>query len=164
MEIRDLYDENRILTGETIIKGKTYPANRRILVVAIIIQNSKGEFLIQKRSVEKDGKWATTGGHPKAGETSLEGIITEVKEEIGLDIDNPIMFYTDGDDKVFCDLYYLKKDINLKDLKLQKEEVETVKWLSLDEIKQLVLKDEFKYSHLEMLKHALNYLKIDYNL
>lgn len=53
MEIRDLYDENRILTGETIIKGKTYPANRRILVVAIIIQNSKGEFLIQKEVLKK---------------------------------------------------------------------------------------------------------------
>lgn len=25
--------------------------------------------------------WALTGGHPKAGESSLQGIIEEVKEE-----------------------------------------------------------------------------------
>ena len=41
MEVRDLYDLNRNLTGETILKGEKYPKNRKILVVAIWIENSK---------------------------------------------------------------------------------------------------------------------------
>ena len=86
MEKRDLYDINKNLTGETIYKGEQIPKDRYILVVLIFIQNSKGEFLIQKRSPQKDGSYASTGGHPKTGETSIQGMLTEIREEIGLDL------------------------------------------------------------------------------
>ena len=86
MEKRDLYDEKRKLTGETILKGQDIPEGRYIVVVLVFIQNSEGKFLIQKRSQRKNGKYATAGGHPKSGESSLEGIITEIKEELGIDI------------------------------------------------------------------------------
>ena len=49
MEKRDLYDINRNLTGETIFKDEKTPKDRYILVVLVFIQNSKGDFLIQKR-------------------------------------------------------------------------------------------------------------------
>lgn len=56
------------------------------IVVFVFIQNSEGKFLIQKRSKIKNGKYATTGGHPKSGEDSIQGIISEVKEKIGLEL------------------------------------------------------------------------------
>ena len=80
MEKRDLYDENKKLTGETIYKGEKVPKGRYYITVVVWIQNEEGEFLIQKRSKEKDGKYGFTGGHPKTGETSLQGMITEIKE------------------------------------------------------------------------------------
>ena len=86
MEQRDLYDKDRKLTGKTIYKGEPVPDGSYIVVVLVYIQNSEGKFLIQKRSERKNGLYATTGGHPKSGESSLEGIVTEIKEEIGLDI------------------------------------------------------------------------------
>ena len=86
MEQRDLYDINRALTGKTIFKGDSIPDNNYIVVVLVFIQNSEGKFLIQKRSEIKNGKYATTGGHPKSGENSIQGIISEVKEEIGVNI------------------------------------------------------------------------------
>ena len=86
MELRDLYDKDRKLTGEKIYKGQNIPQGRYYITVVIFIQNSKNEFLLQKRSKNKDGKWATTGGHPVSGQTSKEVIITEVKEELGIDI------------------------------------------------------------------------------
>ena len=52
------------------------------MVVMVVIRNSKGEFLMQKRVESKGGDWGVTGGHPKSGETPIEGIITEVKEVI----------------------------------------------------------------------------------
>ena len=76
MEKRDLYDENKKLTGKTIFKDEETPENYYILVVVLLLQNDKDEFLIQKRSPEKGGEWAFTGGHPKAGESSLEGMYT----------------------------------------------------------------------------------------
>ena len=47
MEYRDLYDKNRNLIG-------------KILVVVCFMENSKGKFLMQKRSVQKNGLCGTT--------------------------------------------------------------------------------------------------------
>lgn len=87
MEKRDLYDINRNLTGETIYKVEKIPKNRYINVVLVFIQNSKGEFLIQKRSIQKDGMYGSTGGHAKTGESSIQAMITEIREEIGLKVE-----------------------------------------------------------------------------
>ena len=158
MEQRDLYDNNKNVTGLKIYKDDKIPTGMRILVVVVILQNSLGQFLIQKRSQIKDGKWALTGGHPKSGETSLEGIKTEVKEELGIDIDKPILFKTVKDDDSYCDLYYLKKDIKLKDLVLQETEVSDAKYASEEEIEDLFNKGIFKKSHYMMFKDCLEYL------
>lgn len=157
MEKRDLYDLNRNLTGETIYKGEKYPKNRKILVVTIWIENSKGEFLIQKR--KDNNKWATTGGHPQSGETSIEGIISEVKEELNLDISNKdIKFVCSScDELVFVDLYYLKIDIDINKLKVQESEVLSIKWATLDEIRKLIEKNEFFNKHIDKYYQLLDY-------
>ena len=162
-ERRDLYDENRILTGETILKGEEIPNGKYIVVVLIYIQNSEGKFLIQKRSQRKNGKYATTGGHPKSGETSIQGIITEVKEEIGLDIKpQELQLYYSGKskfEKVFWDDYYIKMDIpNINEMKLQEDEVSSVHWFSIDEIKKLMKEDKFFKNHYEEFEILLNWL------
>lgn len=164
MEKRDLYNENRELTGETIYKNEKIPNGKYIVVVIIFIQNTEGKFLIQKRSQRKNGKFATTGGHPKSGENSIQGIITEVKEEIGIDIkQEDLQLYFSGksdEEKVFWDDYYLKIDIpNIEKLKLQEDEVESVHWFSIDEIKELMKQDKFfknDYEEFELLLDWLN--------
>lgn len=163
MEKRDLYDENRKLTGETIFKGEEIPKDKYIVVVLIFIQNSKGEFLIQKRSARKNGKFATTGGHPKSGESSIQGIITEVEEEIGLKL-NPkdLKLYFSGKseaERIFWDDYYVKMDIqDIKQLKLQEDEVSSVEWLSENEIINLVKQDKFFKNHYEEFENLLKWL------
>ena len=159
MELRDLYDINRNLIGKTIRKDEEIPANAYIMIVVIFIQNSNNEFLIQKRSLDKGGKWATTGGHPKAGESSLQGIITEVKEELGIEINNPILFKQASGKNTICDLYYIKEDIDITNITFQKEEVENVKWASIDEINTLMNNDEFNKGHYIMFKDCLDFLK-----
>lgn len=159
MEYRDLYDLNRNLTGEKILKGEEIPNNRAILMVVIFIENSKGQFLMQKRSKEKGGLWATTGGHPKTGESSFEGIITECNEELGIKINNPILFKKASGKQSFCDLYYLKEDINIDDIIIQKEEVDEVKWLTLSEIEELNNKGLFNKGHYMMFKDCLQYIE-----
>ena len=161
MEYRDLYDKNRKLTGKIISKDKPIPKGYYILVVVCFMENSEGKFLMQKRSVIKDGKWASTGGHPKTGEDSLTGMHTEIKEELGLDInkDELKLITTMQDDKIICDLYYLNKDIDLNDITMQKSEVSDVKYLTLDEIENLYQKGKFKKSHYHMFNHCLEKLK-----
>lgn len=164
MEKRDLYNENRILTGKTIYKGELVPEGSYIVVVLIFIQNSKGEFLLQKRSKRKNGLWATTGGHPKSGEDSIQGILTEVKEEIGIDLNsNKIVKYYGGSsekERVFWDDYYIKMDIDdIEKLELQKEEVEKVDWFSIDEMKKMNEEGKFFRNHYEEFEVLMDWLK-----
>ena len=56
MELRDLYNSKRILTGETIEKGQDVPSGRYYITVVVFIENNKGEFLLQKRALKKDGR------------------------------------------------------------------------------------------------------------
>ena len=153
MEKRDLYDKNKNVTGETIYKGELIPPNRYISVVLSFIQNSAGKFLIQKSSPQKDGKYGSTGGHPKSGESSIQGIITEIKEEIGLSVTEKelelIHAGSSDSSRVFFDIYYLKKDFDIDDLVLQKEEVDYVKWCSIPEIKELINNGSFMKNHAE---------------
>lgn len=159
MEYRDLYDINRNLTGEKILKDEPIPENKYIMMVVIFIRNGKNEFLIQKRSKEKGGLWATTGGHPKSGEDSLQCIITEVKEELGIDIKKPILFKKASGKNTLCDLYFLNKNININDIHLQKEEVNEVRWATIEEIEKLMQEKKFNKGHFMMFNDLLKYLK-----
>ena len=49
MELRDLYNSKRILTGEVIEKGQDVPSGRYYITVVVFIENGNGEFLLQKR-------------------------------------------------------------------------------------------------------------------
>ncbi len=161
MELRDLYDKDRKLTGEKIYKGQNIPQGRYYITVVIFIQNSKNEFLLQKRSKNKDGKWATTGGHPVSGQTSKEGIITEVKEELGIDIvpENIKLFKTIKTEDDFVDIYYLKENVDVIKIKIQKEEVSDIKWATIEEIKKLIESGVFSTSHALFFQFCLDYLK-----
>ena len=158
MEIRDLYDINRNLIGKTIKKNETIPANTYIMMVVVFIQNDNNDFLIQKRSLKKGGKWATTGGHPKAGENSLQGILTEVQEELGIKIENPVLFKQANAEDVICDLYYIKKNIDISEITIQEEEVTDVRWASIDEINKLMKEGNFKQGHYMMFQDCLEFI------
>lgn len=163
MELRDLYNEKRELTGLTIRKGDPIPVGYYYVTVVIFIQNDNGQFLVQKRSIDKGGDWANTGGHPKTGESSLEGIITEVKEELGINVnpDKLTLFKTIKTENDFIDLYYLRGNFNLDDLILQAEEVQDVSWFRADEINSLITKGKFHNGHDLMYYECLKYLEIE---
>lgn len=157
MEYLDLYDENKKLTGEKFLRGSGKPEKGKYVnIVIVFIENNEGKFLIQKTSKERNSIWATTGGHVKLGSNCNEAIIEEIKEELGIDINIKDIKHvqTNKFEMYFQDVYYLKKNINIEDLALQKTEVECVKWLSVDEIKELIDKDEFRKGNIK----AFNYI------
>ena len=162
MEKRDLYDKDRNLIGEFIFKGEPVPKGKYIIVILVMIQNSKGEFLIQKRSKQKGGKFAATGGHVKSGQTSVEGMIDEIQEEIGLAVkpqELELLYSSREDDQdVFFDLYYMKKDFEISDLVLQEEEVESASWKTIEEIDELIKQDMFLINHAEEVYRTIEIL------
>ena len=160
-ELRDLYDINSNLTGKTYYKGDTIPNGYYPMVVVVVIRNSKGEFLMQKRSKQKGGDWGVTGGHPKSGETPLEGIITEVKEELGLDVSNEnFILYDSGCDGKDCyKMYFVNKDIDINYIKIQEEELSEVRWFSMDELKHMVETKELNENQISCFVKVCEFLK-----
>ena len=130
------------------------------MVVMAVIRNSNGEFLMQKRVESKGGDWGETGGHPKSGETPIEGIITEVKEELGLDFskENFIEYDSGCDGKDCYKMYFVTKDININDITIQQEELSEVRWFTMDELKGMVNSGELNEDQIACFNKVCNYL------
>ena len=161
MEYLDIYDDEGYVTGRKIIRGDKSAKigeHEHIAVGVIFIENDKGEFLIQKTSKEKGGEFSTTGGHIDSGETPEVSIRREVEEELGINVDNEnieslgyLLF-----DMPLRYLFYLKKNIDINDVKVQKEEVDYVEYMSVDKINKLIESGEMLKSHGIMFKELLN--------
>ena len=159
-ELRDLYDKNSNKTDKTYSKGDLIPNGYYPMVVMVVIRNSNGDFLMQKRVKSKGGDWGVTGGHPKSGETPIEGIITEVKEELGLDFSKEeFIEYDYGCDGKDCyKMYFVNKDIDIKDIKIQEDELSEVKWFSMDELKHMVDIGDLNEDQIACFNKVCNYL------
>lgn len=113
--------------------------------------NSKGEILVQKRSMQKKkfpGLWdMPCAGHVDAGETAKKGAIREAKEEIGIDVSEDemqFMFeYIEDDAWEIGQVFFFKLDKEIEDMTIQEEEVESVKWLSFEEFKKILYSDKW---------------------
>jgi NADH pyrophosphatase NudC (nudix superfamily) len=152
MELLNVYDNEGNATDRVVPRGDKSVIlndNEHIGVVVVFIENSKGEFLIQKTSVKKGSEYSSTGGHVDAGETHLSSILRESKEELGIEVDESELEYLGFllYDKPIRFMYYLKKDIDIKDIVVQEDEVEFVKYMNIDEIKEIINKGEMTKSH-----------------
>ena len=98
----------------------------------------KNEILIQQRSSNRKmfpNMWANTGGACISGETSIETVIRELKEELNIDVNKEHLEFiaTYKREKDYVDVWLLKENINTKDIKFIDGEVQDVKWVSIDE-------------------------------
>ena len=109
-------------------------------VLAIIEKENK--ILLTKRSIEPFlGKWCFPGGHIEFGEEAVNAIKREVKEEIGVDLQNPkFLFYHEEYmpevDKHTVILVFHEK---IKENPSPLDEVSEIKWFSKEEIKNTAL-------------------------
>lgn len=150
MEIIDLYDKDRVRTGKTMIRGEPVPKGYFKSVVHLCIFNSKGEMLIQQRQPTKRSMpdlWDfSVAGAVSAGETPCQAIRREAKEELGLDIDftNERPHFTINFELGFDDYFIINNfNIDLSKLKIQEEEVKSVKWARKCEIISMIKQGKF---------------------
>ncbi len=133
-ELWDLYNEKREKTGEVLQRGKPIPQGCYHLVVSAWIVNSQGQYLLSKRHPDKPYPlyWECTGGSVLAGESSLEGAVREIKEELGISPDPAeakLIFQTRRDRmQDFYDVWLFHGDMDIAEVKLQKSEAVDAKW------------------------------------
>ena len=105
-------------------------------MVSVWIRNRHGEFLLSQRHPDKPYPlyWECTGGSVLACESSLEGAVREVREELGLVLEpehGRLLFQTRRER--FQDLYdvwLFHADTPVSCLRLQETEVIAAQWVS----------------------------------
>ena len=148
MELLDLYDCRRQLTGRTMVRGEMPPAGLYGQVIHVCIFNSRGEMLIQQRQPWKTwgDLWdVSVGGSVSAGENSQQGAHRELLEELGLDADFSDMApaLTTTFTRGFDDFFVLRMYLDPARLRLQESEVRAARWASRSEVMDLLDRGEF---------------------
>ena len=138
MELWDVYDEHRNLTGRTCARGDALAEGDYHLVVDVWIKNAEGKYLISKRTPNKSfgGLWENTSGAVLAGEDSLTGALREAKEELGVELDPlhgaRIRMWQFLD--AFLDVWLFRAEVDIDDVVLQEGETCCAKWATIDEM------------------------------
>lgn len=149
MERWDILNLNGEKTGRTALRGKTLLRTGEYhLVVHIWIISSKGEFLIQRRSDTKKlmpGEWAATGGAAVSGENSYNAAHRELMEELGINSTKASLKFIKRLKRrnSFVDVWMILSDVNASSLNLQKSEVASAKWVTGEQLRQMITANEF---------------------
>lgn len=148
----DVLNEKGEFTNQVATREECHENGYWHKAVVVFILNSKNQVLLQQRSATKKA-WPnlwdiTAGGHVLANEFGIDAVIRETKEEIGLEISKNDLFFIGATisknekngmkDNHFNEYYIVRKEIDPKDLILQKEEVQDIKWFDKEEILQKI--------------------------
>ena len=156
MEFFDLRNPDGSITG--VIKERSLVhrdgdlhGTVHIFIVRESKQDKGYEVLLQMRSIEKDSFPGcydiSSAGHLSAGQTYLQAALRELEEELGIQADEEDLHFM-GYHEGFCQeefygkpfrnheisaVYVYQKEIDASQLRLQPEEVESVRWFSFEE-------------------------------
>ena len=145
-EYWDIYDIHKQKTGKIIKRGDALKDGEYHLFVQVWLVNSEGKYLAQERSenIKWPLMWCASGGNAKCGEDGIQCAKREIKEELDIDITslNGVLFdtrvYVEDNQNYFCDsfIFYCDKDINA--YYFQKEEIKSIAYKDVEEIKALM--------------------------
>lgn len=169
----DIYNEEKRQTGKKCFRDeRKLKLGEYHLVVTAIILNENNEILISKRAGYKThpNMWECCGGSVKSGESSLEGMLREIKEELGIVFNKREAMYLktikSEENHDFKDLWVFKR--NIKDNEITKPDGEVIdtKWVKIEEFNKMLNNNEFVptidfnedlYNRAIILKPNLNY-------
>ena len=163
MEIWDIMNEKGVITGRTAVRGRTVLKHGEYhLVVHIWVVSSKGNLLIQRRSERRrlmPGEWAATGGSAVSGEDSKTAAARELYEELGIVAGDGLRHAARLRRRnSLLDVYFIRCDADATGLRLQRNEVAEVKWVTPDELYQMIEKREYHNYGREYFKTVFDYL------
>ena len=164
MELWDIYDENKQLTGRTMKRNDwcLKDGEYHLTVLGVVVRPD-GKFLITQRVMTKawaPGWWEVSGGAAQAGEDSQDAVKREILEETGLDVtgcEGGYLFTYHREnpgkgDNYFVDVYRFIKDFDEKEVKPQEEETLGFQLATAQEIKAIA--DQGIFLHYDSIKQA----------
>lgn len=149
-EYWDLYNKDRELIGKTIKRGEPFGEGEFYVCCEVWIMNSNNQMLVTQRHPDKKagGQWEFTGGGVLAGETTQVAAVREVKEELGVCLDEADLELHEvyQHKNYFMDIYVVRKDLTDEEIVLDKNEVVDWKWVSKNELQDFIESGKMVYS------------------
>ncbi len=146
MELNDIYDENRNLTGRIHRRGTPWKEGEFGLVVCVWVHDGKGRLLLTRRAPEKSfaGTWENSGGAAQAGENSLQAIVRELFEETGIRAEPEALelLGSDRDKNCFYDFYCLRQYVPLEQIRLLPGETDDAQWVTFCQVHDMIRRGE----------------------
>jgi mutator protein MutT len=110
------------------------------------VYDGKGNLLMTRRAPGKSfaGTWENSGGAAQAGETSLQAVVRELREETGIVAPAEAFEFlsTSRDAHCFYDHYCLRAEVPLEQVILQPGETDDVRWVSMTEVHGMIARGE----------------------
>jgi len=144
MEVWDIYDEKRNLTGRTCIRGQAMAEGENHLVVEVWVMNDQHQLLVTKRHPNKNNGslWECTGGAAVAGENSLQAVRRELYEETSLVMkENDFILIEEaihGEWNTFLDTYVCHTTAEISQMHWQETEVVDGRFVTLEEFEVMI--------------------------
>ena len=143
----ELVDKNGSKTGKIITYFESrnpgnIPDEYYLQVAGVVIINNENKILLQKRSrfkLSNPGKWGICSGKVDLGETPLEAGIREALEEIGILLNKDELKFLSvyKDKKAHYTVYYVRKNVDIDECRIQEEELEEVRYFKIEELEKL---------------------------
>lgn len=159
-ELIDIYDSKNRPLNEKKMKSEAHRKGLWHRVAHVWIYNSNKEIMLQLRAKDKEvypNMWdISVAGHISAGEKEIVSAMREIEEEIGLKIKESelqllnirnVQFTTNTTiNNEIIYLYLLKYDGNIKQLKIQEEELQEIKFFKLNELEKQLKETPEKFT------------------
>ena len=132
MELWDIYDRQRRTTGRFHVRGTPMGRGEYHLTAFVWVFNRQRELLLTRRAPAL------------VGETSLQTVRRELREETGIEADEADFHLVRSfrEHSTFSDVYFLFHDIPLSALHLQPGETTEARWVSKAGLEALVASGE----------------------
>ena len=146
MELVDIYNDKHEKMHYTKGRKELTEGEFRLSCFVWII-NDKDELLIQQRlatAKKCPNMWETTSGGAIAGDNAIKGTLRELKEELGIKAKKEDLKFIGSYARVndFVEVFLLKSNVDPSTLKLQEDEVQAAKWVSIPEFEKIIKKGQ----------------------
>ena len=143
MELWDAYDAHlNVIAGQVLVRGEKIPKGVYHLVSEVIVRHQDGTYLLTQRDERKNfgGMWeATAGGSALQGESPLECVKRELREETGILTDDFIEVgrVLHQRHQTYYVNYLCHTDVDKDGIVLQEGETSAYKWVTAEELRQM---------------------------